>query len=128
MASYVAARFDTAMETVSKKSWLRLSPGRLVSGLLLAVCFLWLSEQFQWFAFNHLKGWTVLIAVAAVATVMILILFWWVASLHFHWRFQFGIRSLLVLAVVSSITASWWPQNVDGAQRQAKYGPGHGGA
>ena len=57
-----------AAEPVTKPQgrWFRLSPDRSVIGLLLAICLLWLSERFQWFGFNHHKGWTVLIAVAAV--------------------------------------------------------------
>ena len=49
-----------------KRRWFRLSPDRFVISLLLVICLLWLSERFQWFGFNHHKGWTVLIAVAAV--------------------------------------------------------------
>ena len=47
-----------------------LSHARLVVfGLLVVEGVLWLSERFQWFAFNHHKSWTVLIAVAAVGAV-----------------------------------------------------------
>jgi len=49
-----------------KRRWFRPSPDRFVVGLLFAICLLWLSERLQWFGFNHHKGWTVLIAVAAV--------------------------------------------------------------
>ena len=39
-------------------------------GLLLVVCLLWLSDRFQWFGFNHHKGWTVLrIAATAIASL-----------------------------------------------------------
>ena len=36
-------------------------------GLLVVEGLLWLSERFQWFGFNHHKGWTVLVAVALSA-------------------------------------------------------------
>jgi hypothetical protein len=45
-----------------RSRWYRLTLGRFMAILLLAECFLWLSERFQWFGFNHHKGWTVLIA------------------------------------------------------------------
>jgi hypothetical protein len=52
----------------------RLTPDRLVIGLLIVECLLWLSERFQWFAFNAHKGSTVLIAVAAVAATILFML------------------------------------------------------
>ncbi len=47
--------------------WLRPTPDRLVIGLLIVEGLLWLSERFQWFPFNHHKGYTVLVTVATVA-------------------------------------------------------------
>ena len=80
-----------------KPLWYRLTPDRLVIGLLAVECLLWLSERFQWFAFDQHKGWTVLIAVAVVGGAMLVMLGWFISSLLFRWRFQFSIRSLLVL-------------------------------
>ena len=91
-----------------KRRWFRLSPDRFVVGLLLGVGLLWLSDRFQWFGFNHHKGWTVLIAVAAVGVAALVMLLWWVAGLIFRWRFQFGIRSLLAFCLASSIAVSWF--------------------
>ena len=48
--------------------WYRLTPDRCVIGLLVVEGLLWLSERFQWFAFNEKKGWTVLIDTAARAS------------------------------------------------------------
>jgi hypothetical protein len=90
-----------------KLRWYRLTPDRFVIGLLAVECLLWLSERFHWFAFNEKKGWTVLIAVAAVGATILLVLLWLVASLLFRWRFQFGIRSLLIFTVVVAIPCSW---------------------
>ena len=44
--------------------WFQPTPDRFFVGLLAVQVFLFLSEHYQWFAFNEHKGWTVLIAVA----------------------------------------------------------------
>ena len=56
--------------------WYRLTPDRLVIGLLVVEWLLWLSERFQYFGFNQHKGWTVLIAVASVGVAMLVMLLW----------------------------------------------------
>ena len=83
------------------------TPAWLIFGLLVVEGLLWLSERFQWFWFNEKKGWTALIAVAAVGGAMLVMLGWFVASLLFRWRFQFSIRSLLVLTVAVAVPSSW---------------------
>ena len=105
--------------TERKRRWFHLSPDRFVVGLLLVICLLWLSERFQWFGFNHHKGWTVLIAVAAVGVTAVVMLLWWAAGLIFPWRFQFGIRSVLAFSLASSIAVSWLAVQREKAQRQA---------
>ncbi len=86
----------------SKPRWYRLTPDRFVIGLLVVEGLLWLSERFQWFSFNEHKGWTVLIGVAVVGAAFLLMLLWFIASLLFRWRFQFSIRSLLVLTIADA--------------------------
>ena len=76
-------------------------------GSLAVTGVLFLSEQFQWFAFNRHKGWTVLIAVAGVGVLVWLSLVWFVAALVLRRRFQFSVRSLLLLAVVVALPFSW---------------------
>ena len=87
--------------------WYHLTPERVVLGLLALEGFLLLSERFEWFAFNRHKGWTVLIAVASVVVAMLLMFLWFLAALVFRWRYQFSIRSLLVLTVVVAAACSW---------------------
>ena len=77
----------------------RPTPAWLVLALLVVEGLLWLSERYEWFWFNEKKGWTVLIAVAVVGVALLVMLLWFIASLLFRWRFQFSIRSLLVLTV-----------------------------
>ncbi len=101
-----------------KPRWYRLTPDRFVIILLVVECLLWLSERFQWFAFNEKKGWTVIIAVAVVGAGFLLMLLWLVASLLFRWRFQFSIRSLLTLAVVVAIPCSWMMVETQRARTQ----------
>ena len=107
-------------ETNRKTRWFRLSPDRLIVGLLAVEGFLLLSEQFQWFAFNEKKGWTVLIAVVAVCLAVVVMLLWFAASLLFRWRFQFSVRSLVVLVVGVAIPCCWLTVKMREAERQRK--------
>jgi Leucine-rich repeat (LRR) protein len=83
--------------------WLRPTPDRLIVGLLIPEAFLLLSQWFDWLP----KGWPVLIAIATVAVAMLLMVLWFLVALLSRWRFQYGIRSLLVLVVVVAIPCSW---------------------
>jgi hypothetical protein len=46
-------------------------------------------------------------------------LLWWAVSLICRWRFQFGIRSLLLFCLASSIAASWLTAEMRRAEQQA---------
>ena len=83
------------------------TPAWLIYGLLGVEGLLWLSERYRWFPFNEKKGWTVLIGVAVVGGAMLVMLLWFAVSLLFRWRFQFSIRSLLVLTVAVAVPCSW---------------------
>jgi hypothetical protein len=83
------------------------TPGWLVVLSLTVTGILFLSERFQWFPFNTHKGWTVLIAVAAVGVVLVLMFLWFVIALLLPVRLQFGIRSLLAATVAVAIPFSW---------------------
>jgi hypothetical protein len=77
------------------RRWFQLTPDRLVHGLLAVEGLLFLSERFQWFAFNEHKGWTVLIAVASLGVAMLLMLAWFAAGLE-HLK---GLTQLQMLHV-----------------------------
>ncbi len=94
------------------------SPAWLIYGLLVVEGLLWLSERFGWFWFNEKKGWTVLIGVASVGVVMLVMLGWFVVSLVFRWRFQFSIRSLLMLTIAVAIPCSWMAVEMKKAREQ----------
>ena len=110
----------TTSATDPHRRWYRPTPDRLIVGLLLLEGLLWVSERFQWFAFNRHKGWTVLIAAAAVAAAFVLMLLWLLASLLRRRRFQFGLRSLLVLVVAVAVPCSWLAVELQRAERQRK--------
>ena len=92
--------------------WFHPTPGHFLVLLLAVEATLFLSEQ--WFP----KGWAVLIAVAAVGVFLIGMLLWFVLALLFRWRFQFSIRSLLLLTVAVAIPFSWLAVEVKRAREQ----------
>jgi hypothetical protein len=92
--------------------WFHPTPGRLLVVLLMMQGILLLSER--WFP----KGWAVLIAIASVVVTMVMMLCWFVLALCFDWRFQFSLRSLLVLTVVVAIPFSWLGVEMKRAREQ----------
>jgi hypothetical protein len=101
-----------------KLRWYRLTPDRFVLGLLAVELLLRLSDWQGWFPFYGSQGWGVLTTIAVVACALPLLPTWFVASLIFRWRFQYGIRSLLLLAVVVAIPCSWLATEVQQARLQ----------
>ncbi len=59
-----------------------------------------------------------LIAVAAVGAVLAAMLLWFIAAVFFRRRFQFGIGSLLVLAVAVALPCSWLAVEMKTAREQ----------
>jgi hypothetical protein len=107
-------------ESKTNRRWYHPSPDRLIVGLIVLEILLLLSDQFRWFAFNEKKGYTVLIAVAAVGVVVVIMLLWLGASLLFRWRFQFTVRSLAVLVAAVAIPCCWLTVKMREAERQRK--------
>ena len=105
----------------AKPRWYRLTPERVVLGLLAVEGFLLLSEWFCWFPFNRHKGYTVLVAAASIGATGVLVFLWFLAAAVFRWQFQFSIRSLLLLTVVVAIPCSWLTVGREqaGKQREA---------
>ena len=83
---------------------IRLTPDRFVIGLLVLECLLWLSSELGWSPMI----WTFLVAVAVVGATLLGMLLSFLVCLVLRWRFQFSIRSLLVLTVAIAIPCSWW--------------------
>ena len=100
--------------------WYCPTPDKLLMALLPVVGLLWLSERFGWFALNEHKNWTVLIAAAVVCAAIAILPLWLGVSLVFRRRFQFGLRSLLVLVTVVAVVCSWFSVKMRQAEKQRK--------
>ncbi len=87
------------------RRWYRLTPDRVVIALLVVECLLWLSERFGWLAWH--KGYAALSAVALVTMALVGMVIWFVVALIFRLRFQFSIRSLLVVTVAVAVPCTW---------------------
>ena len=96
----------------SDSRWFCPTPSRLLVVLLIVEGILLLSEP--WFP----KAWAMLICMASVIAAMALMLLWFLLALFFRWRFQFSIRSLLVLTVAVAIPCSWLAVADQQARRQ----------
>jgi hypothetical protein len=94
------------------------TPSWLIYGSLAMTGLLWASERYQWLSINSHKGWTVLIAVAALGAVLLLLAMWFVVALVFKCRFQFSIRSLLVLTVAVAVPFGWLGVEMRRARKQ----------
>ena len=110
------------METrsISRFRWLRLTPDRVVPGLLALEGILLLAERFGWFTFDRHKGYVPLLAIAAVAATMALMLLWFLVVLVFRRRFQFSLRLLLLLVLVVAIPCSWLLVEMKAARKAAR--------
>ncbi|MBN1909772.1 MAG: hypothetical protein JW818_08535 [Pirellulales bacterium] len=105
-------------EKYKEPRWYCPTPGRLLIALLTVEIVLFISEQFQWFAFNLHKNWTVLIAMVMVGAAGGGYLLWWSLSLIFRWRFQFDLRALLTLVIVVALPCSWFAARMQQARQQ----------
>ena len=103
-----------------KRRWFSLTPSWLVYGSLAMTGILFLSGRWRWFAFNEHKGWTVLISIAGLGVVLALMLLWLVVALVFRRRFQFSLRTLLVLTVAVALPFSWLGVEMKRASRDEK--------
>jgi hypothetical protein len=97
-----------------KTRWYRFTPDRLVVLVLVVEGLLLACEPMRWFP----NGWPVLIAWASLGAALLAGIVWLVLSLFCRWRFQFSLRSLLLLAVVVAIPSSWLAAEVRQAKRQ----------
>jgi hypothetical protein len=113
-----------AQPAVPKRSirWFQPTPARLLAALLVVEGLLWLSNRFGWLSWH--KGYAVLTAVVLVAAALVGMIFWFGVSLIFRWRFQFSIRSLLVLVVAVAMPCSWLAVEIKKANRQREAAEG----
>ncbi len=104
------------METREKLRWYCPTPGWLVYGSLAVTGLLFLSNWLGWPAWH--KGYAVLTCVASVAAILVLMLLWFVAAVIFRLRFQFSIRTLLVLVVTVALPFNWLAYEIQRAKPQ----------
>lgn len=113
--------------TTPPSRWHRLTPDRLILALLVTEILLWIPYRFRWFP----DGREAVIAGAGIVVVLLLMLGWFLASLRRRSKFQFSLRSLLILAVAVSVAMPlivdyrFRPKNLVGlslSDVQARYG------
>jgi hypothetical protein len=107
-----AKGMDAEQSGTPELRWFHPTPGQLLVVLLAVEGILYLSEQ--WFP----KGWAVLTAIAAVGLFLLLMGLWYILALFFRWRFQFSLRSLLVLTFAVAIPFSWLAVEMKWAREQ----------
>jgi len=105
------------LDIVSKPRWYHITPDRFLIGLLAAVLLVLLADRLE-LGLRHGSGWNVLLAMAIVCLGMLAGLIWFGTSLLLRRRFQFGLKSLLVLTVVVAILCSWFTIKMQQANRQ----------
>jgi hypothetical protein len=106
---------NPASTRVPEQRWYRVTPDRLIIGLLLVECLFWLSERLG--AGWH-KGYAVLATTSVVGVATVLTGLWFAVALFFRRQFQFSIRSLLVMAAIAALACSWLAWELRKAQEQ----------
>ena len=102
------------------RRWFLPTPAWLVYGAAVAAGILFACERWRWFPVHYQKGWPVLLAVAVVASVLVLILAWMLAALVFRRRVQFGLGTLLVFVTLCAVVCSWLAVRIKEATQQAE--------
>jgi Leucine-rich repeat (LRR) protein len=102
-----------------KLRWHRLTPDRLVLGLLTMEGLLLLSEWFPWFAFSRYEGAKALIALVAAGLTLSVMLLWFIAAVIFRRHFQYSLRSLLLLVAAVAIPCSWLAVVIEKQDKEA---------
>ncbi|MGO8751436.1 MAG: hypothetical protein ACLQNE_36275 [Thermoguttaceae bacterium] len=97
-----------------RRHWFHFTPERLLIALLPVWGALFLFEHFHWLN----KGYSVLFAVASMVAVLLFLLLWFVVALVFRWRFQYSIRTLLLVMLLASIGMSWVAVKMQGSRKQ----------
>ena len=111
--------YDAVMsDAASKPRWYRFTPDRFLIVLLAAVLLVWLADRFGLLGLARDSGWNVLLAIAIVCLGMLGGLIWLGVSLLLRRRFQFGLKSVLVLTVIVAILCSWFTVKKQQADRQ----------
>ena len=76
------------------------------------------ADRFELLGLTRGSGWNVLLAAAVVCLGLFAALIWFVVSLLLRRRFQFGLKSVLVLTVIVATLCSWCAVRKQQASRQ----------
>lgn len=90
-----------------KPRWYAPTPARFLFAVLLMQGVLFLSTYFRWFWFNELKGYTVVLVVAATSVLLLLLVVWQLGRRLFGRKAQFSLASILLLILVVAIPCGW---------------------
>lgn len=99
---------DVSRSRTSVKGTSWVTPARFLFALLTIEATLYASEQYQWFAFNRHKNWTVLITIAVAAGATVLMTGWFGIRLLLRKSVQFDLAALLMLIATISIPFAWF--------------------
>jgi hypothetical protein len=94
-----------------------LAPDGVIIGVLAVEGLLWLSNSLCWPAWQ--KGYAVLTTTVVVGVMLLAMFLWFAAALIFRFRFQFSLRSLLILFVVVALPSGWMAMEAKQARRQS---------
>jgi len=100
-----------------ERRWYHLTLDRFLVGLLAAEGLLLLTDRFGWFGLKTGSGWS---AMLALALPVALGSAWFSAALLLRHRFQYSLRTLLVVVLLASIGLSWFTVKMHQANKQAE--------
>src|SRR5437868_15369750 len=103
---------------LGKTPWYTPTPAKFLFAVLVMQGVLFLSAHYRWFWFNELKGWTVLLAVAATVIVLMLLAGLVVVSCLFKSKSQFSLATLLLIVPVLGVPLGWLVREMDLAKQQ----------
>jgi len=101
---------------VHKTRWYSPTVGKFLFTILAAQILLYLSQHFKWFAFNQLKGHTVVITVTATAIGLLLM----AGVVLLGRKSQFTLATLMLMVPVMAIPCGLLVREMKQARRQAQ--------
>jgi hypothetical protein len=108
----------TQVSTSKPSRWYAVTPSKLLALFLIIELALYLSDRFDWFAFNRHKGWTVLFAagVAIVATILFPTL--GLIGCCFGAKPRFGLSTAMAFVFVVALPFCWLRREIAVAHEQ----------
>ncbi|MCU0708327.1 MAG: hypothetical protein MUF23_08555 [Pirellula sp.] len=103
-------------QSIRKTRWYSPTVGKFLFAILAAQVVLYLSQRFNWFAFNQLKGHTVVITVTVTAIGLLLI----AGVVLLGRKAQLTLATLMLMVPVMAIPCSWLVRELIQARRQAQ--------